>query len=812
MIPALVCNISQDAILGQDFLLRYVHKIDFQNLQISIGNDTIDCWTGGQAAMVCRVHVSEAVTIPACSQMMIPVDIPNAHRLSNTALMEPSIKLMEKKGITLIPGVIDSKSNCHAANIVNYCNEEIKLYPNTNLGTCRSLVEEIQETQRCAIIKEPEKDGKEFPKHLEDLFCRSSGHLTEVEKEELKDLLWQYQDVFSKNNQDIGRTHRVEHRIETGNAAPIRTQPRRLPIGKKKTEQEEVQKMLDNGIIEPSRSAWSSAIVLVPKKDGSTRFCVDYRKLNDVTIKDAYPLPRVDDCLDALANSKWFSSMDLNSGFWQIGMAEEHKEKTAFSTSLGLFHFKVMPFGLCNSPSTLSRLLEDVLRGLQWEECLLYMDDIIVPGPSFTERLKRLEHIFQRLKNANLKLKPSKCNLFQKSVKFLGHVVSDKGVHTDPDKTEAVRIWPVPKTVKEVRSFLGLCSYYRRFVSGFANIARPLHKLCEKNSKFTWNEDCQKAFNSLKNSLMSSPLLAYPLPGKSFILDTDASNLATGAVLSQEQNGQEHVIAYMSKSMKKYEQSFCVTRKELLAVVNALKHFHSYLYGQEVILRTDNSAVSWVKNLKNPTGQLARWLQELGNYNLTITHRPGRKHTNADALSRHPCKVCARQDKDVQEQTPTHNKSDIIVRVVTRGQAAQELQNSGLRELQSQLDGWNPADIRQKQLEDPNVGPILVAKEEGSRPPWQTISNKSASLKTLWRQWDRLSIVSGILYRRWEDDDCISSWNQLIVPNLLQQEVLHYHHDIPSAGHLGTEKTLEAQARILLAINERLCNRLLSVL
>lgn len=307
---------------------------------------------------------------------------------------------------------------------------------------------------------------------------------------------------------------------------------------------------------------------------------------------------------------------------------------------------------------------------------MLYMDDIIVPGPSFTECLKRLEHIFQRLKNANLKLKPSKCNLFQKSVKFLGHVVSDKGVHTDPDKTEAVRIWPVPKTVKEVRSFLGLCSYYRRFVSGFANIARPLHKLCEKNSKFTWNEDCQKAFNSLKNSLMSSPLLAYPLPGKSFILDTDASNLATGAVLSQEQNGQEHVIAYMSKSLNKYEQSYCVTRKELLAVVNILKHFHSYLYGQEVILRTDNSAVSWVKNLKNPTGQLARWLQELGNYNLTITHRPGRKHTNADALSRHPCKVCARQDKDVQEQTPTHNKSDIIVRVVTRGQAAQELQNS----------------------------------------------------------------------------------------------------------------------------------------
>lgn len=258
------------------------------------------------------------------------------------------------------------------------------------------------------------------------------------------------------------------HKIETGNAPPIRTQPRRLPIGKKKIEHEEIKKMLNNGKIEPSKSAWSSAIVLVPKKDGSTRFCVDYRKLNEVTIKDAYPLPRVDDCLDSLAKSEWFSSMDLNSGFWQVGMAEDDKEKTAFSTSLGLFHFKVMPFGLCNSPSALSRLLEDVLRGLQWEECLLYMDDIIVPGSTFAEALQRLENIFERLRDANLKLKPSKCNLFQKSVKFLGHVVSEEGVQTDPDKTEAIKNWPIPTTPKDVRSFLGLCSYYRRFVHGFA--------------------------------------------------------------------------------------------------------------------------------------------------------------------------------------------------------------------------------------------------------------------------------------------------------------------------------------------------------
>lgn len=438
--------------------------------------------------------------------------------------------------------------------------------------------------------------------------------------------------------------------------------------------------MLNNGIIEPSKSAWSSAIVLVPKKDGSTRFCVDYRKLNEVTIKDAYPLPRVDDCLDSLANSKWFSSMDLNSGFWQVGMAEDHKEKTAFSTSLGLFHFKVMPFGLCNSPSTLSRLLEDVLRGLQWEECLLYMDDIIVPGSTFAEALQRLENIFERLRDANLKLKPSKCNLFQKSVKFLGHVVSEEGVQTDPDKTEAIKNWPIPTTPKDVRSFLGLCSYYRRFVHGFANTAKPLHKLCEKNVKFIWTDECQQAFDALKTALMTPPVLAYPIPEKTFILDTDASDRATGAVLSQMHADGEHVIAYMSKAMNKHEQSYCVTRKELLAVVNALKHFNSYLYGQAVLLRTDNSAVSWVRNLKNPMGQMARWLQEIENYDLTVTHRPGSKHTNADAMSRNPCKVCTRQDKDQDDQCNT-------VRVITRGQAEENESNSGLRDVQFLLEG-----------------------------------------------------------------------------------------------------------------------------
>lgn len=268
--------------------------------------------------------------------------------------------------------------------------------------------------------------------------------------------------------------------------------------------------------------------------------------------------------------------MDLNSGFWQIAMAPEDKEKTAFNTSLGLYQVSVMPFGLANSPSSFERLMENILRGLQRQECLVYMDDIVVRGQTFSESLQRLEHIFQRLSLANLKLRLSKCTLFKKEIKFLGHIVSESGISTDPDKISAIADWPVPRSVKEMRSFLGLCSYGRRFVREFAKIARPRHALCENNSKFLWSADCQTSFDQLKQNMTESPILSYPLPDISFILDTDASDKAVGSVLSQVQDGSEKVIAYMSKAVNKHERQYCVTRKELLAVVKALKAFHSY--------------------------------------------------------------------------------------------------------------------------------------------------------------------------------------------------------------------------------------------
>ena len=265
---------------------------------------------------------------------------------------------------------------------------------------------------------------------------------------------------------------------------------------------------------------------------------------------------------------------------------------------------------------------------------IVAIDDILCFGRTIDEALSRLEVVFQRLREAKLKLKPNKCHLLKRSVQYLGHVVSAEGVMTDPDKIEAVKNWERPGTVTGIRSFLGLASYYRRFIEGFSNIARPLHQLTEKNIHSVWAEECEQSFVELKEKLISAPILPYPLPEGDYILDTDASGYALGAVLSQVQDGQEKVIGYASRSLNKAEKNYCVTRRELLAVVFALRHFKPYVYGRAVTVRTDHGALRWLTNFKDPEGQLARWLETISQYNVTLVHRLGRQHGNADGLSR----------------------------------------------------------------------------------------------------------------------------------------------------------------------------------
>ena len=345
-----------------------------------------------------------------------------------------------------------------------------------------------------------------LPETRKGLWKRSTEQLTEDEGMAVADPLHQYNDVFSLSEHDLGSTNLIGHQIDTGNARPIKQKPRRTSPSKHAEIERQVVDLLQRGVVKKSNSSWSSPVVLVTKKDGCQRFCVDYRLVNAATVKDVFPLPRIDDSLSALSGAKWFSTLDLASGYWQVPMDPASSDKAAFVTTSGLYEWTVMPFGLTSSLSTFERLMELILAGLRFETCLIYLDDIIIHGKTFEEELKRLEEVFVRFRSSGLKLKPSKCVLFQKRVVYLGHIVSESGITTDPGKIERICEWPVPENVTEINSFLGLASYYRRFVPNFAQVARPLHKLTEANVQFVWTPECQFSFQTLKTLLSTAPV------------------------------------------------------------------------------------------------------------------------------------------------------------------------------------------------------------------------------------------------------------------------------------------------------------------
>ncbi|GFW60701.1 retrovirus-related Pol polyprotein from transposon 412 [Trichonephila clavipes] len=599
-------------------------------------------------------------------------------------------------------------------------------------------------------------------------------HRTESirQKSSAERLFQEFEDVFSRNSSDIGHTTVTQHRIDTADHPPIKQHPRRLPFAKQEEVGTLLREMQENDIIEPSSSPWASPIVLVRKKDGSTRFCVDYRKLNDVTKKDSYPLPRIDDTLDTLSGHKWFSTLDLKSGYWQVEIHPEDREKTAFTSGQGLWQFKVMPFGLCNAPATFERLMETVLKGLTFEACLIYLDDVIIGGCTFEEHLQNIRKMLSKLSDANLKLNPSKCKFFQKEVNYLGHIISAEGVRTDPEKVSAVKNWKHTENLRELRSFLGLCTYYRKFVKGFSNIARPLHKLTESKQKFQWTKECEDSFLQLKEALTSSPILIYPQPDKPFILDTDASNESVGAVLSQEIDGQERVVAYWSKCLSKPERNYCVTRKELLAIVKAIEHFHHYLYGQKFLLRTDHASLTWLMNFRNTEGQVARWIQRLNEYYFDIRHRKGSSHGNADALSRRPCPENCRHCSRVE------TKYDYAIRQITTSTATPP-------------DPWSDEKVREDQMADPDIKPLIEFMESSSnKPSWQDISAYSPTTKQYWALWNSLHLRNGVLYRKFESEDGKTFRWQLVLPRSRIPDVLKELHGSPTGGHFGVMKTL----------------------
>jgi len=432
----------------------------------------------------------------------------------------------------------------------------------------------------------------------------------------------------------------VVHEINTrADAAPVNVRPYRLPERHKLEVNRQITEMLQSEIIRTSISQWNAPLLVVPKKADASgkiklRVVVDFRKLNNITIGDSFPLPNITEILDQLGSAKYFTTLDLASGYHQIPMAEQDKGKTAFSTPYGHYEFNRMPFGLKNAPATFQRLMNSVLTGMQGLKCLVYLDDIVIYGSSLEDHNKRLEEVLQRLRENKLKLQPDKCEFLRKETVYLGHIISENGISPDPSKLVAIKDFPEPKRVKDIQSFIGLAGYYRKFIENFSKIAKPLTRLTKKTEKFIWTADQQDAFNKLKEKLTTAPVLRYPDFTQEFIVTTDASAYALGAVLSQGTVGDDRPIAYASRVLTRAEQNYSTTEKELLAIVWAVKHFRPYVYGTKFKVVTDHKPLIWLFSVNDPGSRLIRWRLKLEEYDYEIIHKAGRANANADALSR----------------------------------------------------------------------------------------------------------------------------------------------------------------------------------
>ena len=742
-----VRNLSVDCLLGADFLFRHGAVVDCTSRRLSLAGTEIPIISHSRMSsdqskpVTCIVCLPKTIEVPGRTVQLIPGKLSGS---MDPGVRDGLVEALDSGGVPkhlLVARTLSqvSPDTEVIVQVVNTGPEALKLYKGTRIGqfTSRKYILQIGESTQCPSSQCDGSDHIELP--VEDIDINKSD-ITDKQQQELLALLNEYKDIFVSESGALGKTSLVRHSIVT-EGMPIRQPLRRVPVATKGVIQSEVQRMLDRGVIRPSNSPWSSPVVLVRKPDGSWRFCVDFRKLNSVTHKDAYPLPRIDETLESLGGAVYFTTLDLASGYWQVELQEIDKEKTAFSTANGHYEFNVMPFGLTNAPATFQRLMECVLAGLTMEECLIYIDDIIVFGASFEQHLARLRRVLQQIREAGMKLKPRKCHFLQREVKYLGHVVSSSGIQADPAKLEAVTTYPVPRDVKELRTFLGLSNYYRRYIKGYSETAEPLHQLTRKTAKgFHWNFQCQQAFDVLKAHLVNPPILAYPQFDASFKLQTDASNVAIGAVLSQEQDGSERVIAYWSRQLQKAERNYSVIEREALAAVAAIREFYPYLYGFHFKLVTDHNPLVSLKGLKDVGGRLTRWALFLQQFDFEVVHRPGREHGNADALSRRPLLG-----------------EDLVTTI---------------------QDVWMLGDIselREAQAADIKISNTIKAISLGNPP------NRRTCLR------GNFFIQNGVLCRKFRESRGASAITQIVLPSPLRSKVLSHLH----SGHLGVKRTLE---------------------
>ena len=846
-----VCEDAVTVLLGRKFMKEAKIQLEPAANKIKIRGKRVTAYDIKGTKIKNTVNLISTMTIKPGQERQVWAKLKGKGRPDDMVCMvEPSKTLFVRTGA--LAGRVCTKPHngkC-AVRILNASEEHITLYKNTTVGVLQPVVETVNYVEEEAAradaddedsdfddlpvtapakdldrkieipahvlcdkeatnrylksLRRKERDRKrleetattteKMPDHVVDLYERSIKQVPKQYHKKIHQIIAQNSRVFAKSAGDMGRTMWVKHDIDTGDHSPVRQRPRRLRHDQKAEIQKQIKNLQEGGLIRPSESEWASNVVLVKKKDGTWRMCIDYRDLNLKTLNpDSYMLPRIDDTLDALSRAKYFCTLDILQGYHNVELTDEAKPKTAFHAPYcnpSHWEYVYMPFGLVRAPRTFQRLMDRVLQGLEHKIALAYLDDIIVYGSTVDEVLDNLSVVLGRIADSGVKLKAKKCFLFQRETNYLGHVISSKGVKCDPAKIEAVKSWHPMKTTRQVKSFLGMVCYYNKFIQNYAEISRPLYDLLVKNRKFVWGDQQQAAFEHLKEALVSAPILAYPSANGRYILDTDASNFAYGAVLSQlqeDENGieQERVIAYYSKTLNQAEQRYCARRRELLAIQRSVKHFDVYLRGPEFTIRTDHASLQYIKTLTEVTDQMFRWIMLLEQYSYKIEVRAGVDHANADTLSRIPCngKICICDKVEAYEKraktsigcvyADTHSLPDTNVCAIKF------------------MPHWSPEQIAKYQSEDHDMKVLYNAKKNSEeRPEWNEYSGESPTCKAYFHEWKRIELWKDVLYRRWENFDGSVTRLQLMVPRALQQSICREVHDGNTTCHMGKKRVM----------------------
>ena len=605
----------------------------------------------------------------------------------------------------------------------------------------------------------------------------------------------------------------VHHTIEVKNSRPIVQRPYR------KTEEQEqiIEKMCDEffkaGIIRPSQSSWASPVVLQRKKDNSWRFCIDYRKLNEVTEKDNFPLPRIQEIFDQLNGSKYFSKLDFNGGYHQVPIHESDKPKTAFITRNQFWEFNVMPQGIKNGPPTFQRIVNQVLGRLQHYCALAYIDDIVIYSRTKSEHIDHIEQVLSVLLNSNFRLNAKKCEFFRKKIQFLGHVICENGILPSPEKVQAIQDIPTPVNVKSAISFVKMAEYYRNHIPNFSSMAQPLFDLMKKNVKFSWTIDHQRAFEMIKQSLTSKPLLLFANLEIPFIIQVDASNIGIGAALMQNHGKGEQPVAFMSQKFNKQQKNWNATEKECYAIVSSIRKWDYYVAGHEFIVRTDHHALCWLNRKFNSNPKLNRWRMALQEYSFKIEHVKGKNNCVPDCLSRYPVDPpCDEFDDQIEQRSISTQTDDqqLIVGLVTtrRAQRTLEQQRSTRTDSSEEQQRSTRTDSSEKQQSMESQLPRQQQPVAPDKPVQRSINRIQVFTKEQLKQYqqddmairkiieniekkpikDEYSLIDGMLYRN------VNRFRGIlkvpVVPRVKVNDVLlAYHNSSINGAHFGKDRT-----------------------